>query len=231
MIILLMFISALALFACVMFINGRRSRIISTTIFAILFVVSTALMTMNYSHHFGMRKVTTHTSQTIYSAAGNLPLAIYKPVGISGRDDVLVYKTNPEQKNPLHTQANEYTHSKMKFTNRVKPQLTTTETRWQFKNGFYRVLYLWSGMNGTLVKRTNVIEYPQNYLKVTTDQADQLQKKAKSSGPKLQAQAKQYVTNKVQETISKQPNTSAQQIQQVSQQAEEEFLAQVLKNK
>ena len=45
MIIVLMFGSALALFACVMFINQRLARIVGTLIFGILFVGSTALMT------------------------------------------------------------------------------------------------------------------------------------------------------------------------------------------
>lgn len=63
MIIILMFISAMALFASVMFINQRTPRIVSTVIFGILFVGSTTLMTLNYSHHFGMRQVTTTTNQ------------------------------------------------------------------------------------------------------------------------------------------------------------------------
>lgn len=61
MIIILMFGSALALFASVMFINQRSVRIVSTLIFGILFVGSTAVMTLNYSQHFGMKQETTVT--------------------------------------------------------------------------------------------------------------------------------------------------------------------------
>ena len=229
MIILLMFGSAIALFASVMFINQRTTRILGTVIFGVLFVGSTALMSLNYSHHFGMHQVTRTTTQKVYSAAGNLPVAIYQPVGTNGRDDVLIYKTSQDQKKPQHTQANEYTTSKMKFTNRSNAVLKTTETRWRFKNNFYKSLYLWSGMDGTLVKRTNVIEYPKVYVKVTTDQAKQLQKSASSNSGQMQSQMKAYVSAQVQAAMVKNPKMSAQQIQQVSQQAEQKLMAQMIR--
>lgn len=230
MIIVLMFDSALALFACVMFINQRLTRIIGTLIFGILFVSSTALMTLNYSQHFGMEKVTTTTHQTIYSAANPLPIAVYQPVGTSGQENVLIYKTNQKQKKATHTQANEYTVSKMKFTNRITPELKTTEMRWQFKNNFYRGLFLWSGMNGTLIKRTNIIEYPHTFVKLTASQAQQLQKRMTGvNNSQIQAQAKSFVSAKVQAAMLKQPNMSAHQINQISQQAEQEFLAQLIR--
>lgn len=230
MIIILMFVVAVALFASVMFINGRTIRVISTAIFSILFVGSTTLMTLNYSHHFGMHQVTTTTKQTVYSAGGKLPLAIYQPVGTSGRDNVLVYKTNLHQAKVHHTQANEYTTSKMKFSNRQLPQLTTTETRWRFKNKFYQGLYMWSGMDGTLVKRTNVINYPQAYVKVTTAQAKQLQANAGKASSAMQGQLQAAVTSKVQAAMAQNPHMSAHQIQQVSQQAEQELLGQLIKS-
>lgn len=230
MIIILMFISAMALFASVMFINHRTPRIVGTVIFGILFVGSTTLMTLNYSHHFGMHQVTTTTSKTVYSAGGKMPLAMYQPVGTSGKDNVLIYKTRLNQSKPQHTQANEYTTSKMKFSNRQEPQLTTTETRWRFNNKFYKVLYMWSGMDGTLVERTNVINYPQSYVKVTTSQAKQLQAKAGKASGAMQSQAKTFVTSKVQAAMAKNPQMSAHQIQQVSQQAEQEFMGQMIKS-
>ncbi len=230
MIIVLMFGSALALFACVMFISQRLTRIIGTLIFGILFVSSTALMTLNYSQHLGMGKVTTTTRQTIYSAANPLPIAVYQPVGTSGQENVLIYKTNQKQTKATHTQANEYTVSKMKFTNRITPELKTTETRWQFKNNFYRGLFLWSGMNGTLIKRTNIIEYPHTFVKLTASQAQQLQKRMTGvNNSQIQAQAKSFVSAKVQAAMLKQPNMSAHQINQISQQAEQEFLAQLIR--
>ena len=229
MVIILTFLGALAFFACMMFIQQKSLRIILATLTGIIFVGSTLLMTLNYSHHFGMQKVTTTTTKRIYSASNSsMPLAIYQPVGKGGRDDVYIYNTKVKQKTPNHTQANEYTTSRIKWTNGSTPQLVTTETRWQYRNDFYKVLYAWSGMNNTLVKRTNVLEYPRMYVKLTTSQADKLARVAKSAtGTKLQAQVAEqgraFVISKVQAAMAKNPNMTAKQIQEVSAQAEQQL--------
>lgn len=90
---------------------------------------------------------------------------------------------------------------------------------------------MWSGMDGTLVKRTNVINYPKSYVKVTTQQAKKLQRltSGKTGSSQIQGQARSYVTAKVQAAMAKQPNMTAKQIQQVSQQAEQEFMGQMIK--
>lgn len=232
MIIACMFLGAIAFFVCVMLINNRRVRIITSTIFGIIFVASTLLMTLNYSHHFGMKQVTTTHSQQVYSASNSsMPLALYKKIGTNGRDNVLIYNTKPRQKTPHHTQANEFTTSKMKFTKRSTPRLTTTETRWEFKNDFYKFLYLGSGMGGTLIKRTNVIEYPQTYVKLTVEQADQLKKKANGTANQaaMESQAKAYVTSKVQAAMAKDPTMTMQEVQTVTTQATEEFQGQLVR--
>ena len=80
MVIILTFLGALAFFACMMFIQQKSLRIILATLTGIIFVGSTLLMTLNYSHHFGMQKVTTTTTKRIYSASNSsMPLAIYQP--------------------------------------------------------------------------------------------------------------------------------------------------------
>ena len=235
MVIILTFLGAIAFFACMMFTQQKVLRIILTTLTGIIFVGSTTLMTLNYSHHFGMHKVTTTSTKRIYSASNSsMPLALYQPVGKSGQDNVYIYNTKPKQKTPQHTQANEYTFSRIKWTQDDTPQLITTEVRWKYKNNFYRTLYAWSGMDNTLVKRTNVLEYPQTYIKLTTSQAKQLSKVANSAaGKQLQAQAAEqgraFVTSKVQAAIAKNPHMTAKQIQKVSAQAEQEFQAQSVK--
>lgn len=168
MIILIMFGAAIAMFASIMFIEVKTPQLILATLCGLLFVGATFVMTLNYSHHFGMHKVTTTTSRTIYSASNStMPLALYQPVGTSGQDNVYVYNVKPRQKTANHTQADEYTTSKIKWTNETTPKLVTTETRWRYNNNFFAVLYMWSGMDGNLVKRTNTLEYPRTYVKIT----------------------------------------------------------------
>ncbi|MDD6432433.1 MAG: DUF4811 domain-containing protein [Lactobacillaceae bacterium] len=234
MVIILTFLGAILFFLSVMFIQQRTWRIILVTITGLIFVGSTALMTLNYSHHFGMHKVTTTTTRRIYPVNSQMPLALYQPVGTSGKDNVYIYKTSPSQAKPQHTQANEYTHSQLKWKQTGDPQLVTTTTRWRYKSNFYKFLYAWSGMDGTLVKRTNTLEYPRTYVLLTTKQAKQLQAKAKSAGgQQAQAAARQqgqsYVTGRVQAAMAKNPHMTAAQIQAVSQQAEQEFQAKMVR--
>lgn len=234
MVIILTFLGAICFFLCMMFISQRQLRAILATVAGIIFIGSTALMTLNYSHHLGMHKVTTTQTQQIYSAADPMPVAIYQPVGTNGKDNVYIYKTSKKQAKPSHTQANEYTHSKIKFTNRTTAQLVTTETRWQYKNDFYKFLFAWSGMDGSLVKRTNTLEYPKAYVKLTTQQAQKLAKLAKSATAKNtqaagQQQAKSYVAGKVQAALTKNPHMTATQIQRVTEQAQLEFQSQMIK--
>lgn len=235
MVIILMFLGAIAFFACRMFIKNNSLSKTLSIIMAIVFAGSTLLMTLNYSHHFGMHKVTTTTTKQIYSASNSsLPLALYQPVGTSGRDDVYIYNVKKVQKKPNHTQANEYTTSKIKWTNTGKVQLRTTETRWRFKNNGYKILYMWSGMDGTLVKRINVLEYPKQYVKITTSQAKKLTKIQKTTnGGQKQAQVKQqgaaYVTSRVQAATAKNPHMTPEQIQSVSNKAQQEFQGKIVR--
>lgn len=50
-----------------------------------------------------------------------------------------------------------------------------------------------------------------------------------ANNSQIQAQTKSFVSAKVQAAMVKQPNMSAHQIQQLSQQAEQEFLAQLIR--
>lgn len=223
------------MFASIMFIERRVPQLILATLCGLLFVGSTLVMTLNYSHHFGMHQVTTTTRKPIYSASNStMPLALYQPVGTSGQDNVYIYNVKPRQKTANHTQADEYTTSKIKWTNETTPKLVTTETRWRYNNNFFTVLYMWSGMDGTLVKRTNTLEYPRTYVKITVKQANRLKKLAQSPAVKqaqarAQQQGKTAVASTVQAALAKNPHMTAQQIQQVSQQAEQQLQGQMVK--
>lgn len=235
MVIILTFLGAVGFFASIMFIHQGLWRTILATVTGIIFVGATLLMTLNYSQHFGMHQVTTTRSQRIYSASNSpLPLAIYQRVGTSGKDDVYIYNTKPKQAQPEHTQADEFTHSRVKWVKSANPRLVTTTTRWQYDNNFYKLLYAWSGMDGTLVRRTNTLEYPRTYVLLTTKQAQQLRAKAKSAaGQQAQQAARQqgrtYVTSRVQRAMAKNPHMTAAQIRAVSQHAEQEYQARLVR--
>lgn len=174
MMIVLVFASAIAVFLASMF--SHRWRSVWLTLAGIVFVLSVGIVTLNYSHHFGMKKVTTTSSKVIYSATSKqaLPVILYQPVGTSGKDDVYLYNQQPNQKQPSHTQASEQTQNQLRRVNGDQVRLVTKETHWQYANGWSRLLFAGSGMDNKLVKRVNTFYYPSYYVKVSTKQIKQL---------------------------------------------------------
>ena len=174
MMIVLVFASAIAVFLASMF--SHRWRSVWLALAGIVFVLSVGIVTLNYSHHFGMKQVTTTSSKVIYSATSKqaLPVILYQPVGTSGKDDVYLYNQQPNQKQPSHTQANEQTQNQLHKVNGDQVRLVTKETRWQYANGWSRLLFAGSGMDNKLVKRVNTFYYPSYYVKVSTKQMKQL---------------------------------------------------------
>lgn len=177
MIVFLTFLFAIGLFLAVMF--SRQKWLMA--VMGLLFVLCTTVTTLNYSQHYGMEKQTSTKVQKIYPVTGKLPIILYQPVGTSGRDDVYIYKTRQNQPKPQHTQANELTHSQVKYTNQAQARLVTKETRWRFKNSFYRHLFMGAGLDGKLVSRHNTLYYPKGYVKVSVKQMKKLQAAMKSS--------------------------------------------------
>lgn len=223
MLIYIAFLMAVGLYLCSMFL--KKSRRIGMITFGILFVLCTIGVTANYSHHWGMKKVTITKSRQIYSATGqNLPINLYQPVGTSGKDNVFIYKTSPNQKHPHHTQANELTSSTSKETSGVHAHLVTKETRWQYRNSLYRFLFIGTGMDNKLVHRTNTLYYPKGYVKLTTKQARQLRTCMANQG----ATAQQEATAAVQQRVAAAHSQDPQKIKQITQQAQIEVQGQLI---
>ena len=196
MITIIMFLGAIAFFAAIMFSPSNRTRWLLGMISGLIFVGSTLMITANFHEHWGMKQVTTTKTQKIYST-------LYQPVGTSGKDNVYIYQTKPRQKTPQHTQANEFTTNRLVWTDSDQATLTVKETRWRFKNDFYKVLFAGSKMDGKLVSRTNTFRYPKTFVKISVKQAQALKKQAQAlkspaTQAQLKAQAAAYVTAKVQ---------------------------------
>lgn len=234
MITIIMFIGAIAFFVSIMFAPNMRTRWILGLITGLIFVGSTVMITANFHEHWGMKQVTTTKTQKIYSTSSQMQLALYQPVGTSGKDNVYIYQTKPRQKTPQHTQANEFTTNRLVWTDSDQATLTVKETRWRFKNDFYKVLFAGSKMDGNLVSRTNTFRYPKTFVKISVKQAQALKKQAQAlkspaAQAQLKAQAAAYVTARVQAAKQQNPNLTEAQLQKLTQQAQQEYQAQMIK--
>lgn len=234
MITVIMFIGAIAFFVSIMFAPNMRTRWIPGLITGLIFVGSTVIITANFHEHWGMKQVTTTKTQKIYSTSSQMQLALYQQVGTSGKDNVYVYQTKPRQKTPQHTQANEFTTNRLVWTDSDQATLTFKETRWRFKNDFYKVLFAGSKMDGHLISRTNTFRYPKTFVKISVKQAQALKKQAQAlKSPTAQAQLKTqaaaYVTAKIQAAKQQNPDLTEAQLQKLTQQAQQEYQAQMIK--
>lgn len=234
MITIIMFLGAIVFFAAIMFSPSNRTRWLLGMIFGLIFVGSTLMITANFHEHWGMKQVTTTKTQKIYSTSSQMQLALYQPVGTSGKDNVYIYQTKPRQKTPQHTQANEFTTNRLVWTDSDQATLTVKETRWRFKNDFYKVLFAGSKMDGNLVSRTNTFRYPKTFVKISVKQAQALKKQAQAlKFPAVQAQLKTqaaaYVTARVQAAKQQNPDLTEAQLQKLTQQAQQEYQAQMIK--
>ncbi|SDN70349.1 DUF4811 domain-containing protein [Limosilactobacillus mucosae] len=233
MITIIMFLGAIAFFAAIMFSPSNRTRWLLGMISGLIFVGSTLMITANFHEHWGMKQVTTTKTQKIYSTSSQMQLALYQPVGTSGKDNVYIYQTKPRQKTPQHTQANEFTTNRLVWTDSDQATLTVKETRWRFKNDFYKVLFAGSKMDRNLVSRTNTFRYPKTFVKISVKQAQALKKQAQTlkspaTQAQLKAQAAAYVTAKVQAAKQQNPNLTEAQLQKLAQQAQQEYQAQMI---
>lgn len=234
MITVIMFIGAIAFFVSIMFAPNMRTRWILGLITGLIFVGSTVIITANFHDHWGMKRITTTKTQKIYSASSQIQLILYQPVGTSGKDNVYIYQTKPRQKTPQHTQANEFTTNRLVWTDSDQATLTVKETRWRFKNDFYKVLFAGSKMDGKLVSRTNTFRYPKTFVKISVKQAQALKKQAQAlkspaTQAQLKAQAAAYVTAKVQAAKQQNPDLTEAQLQKLTEQAQQEYQAQMIK--
>ncbi|PWJ46158.1 uncharacterized protein DUF4811 [Limosilactobacillus mucosae] len=234
MITVIMFIGAIAFFVSIMFAPNMRTRWILGLITGLIFVGSTVIITANFHDHWGMKRITTTKTQKIYSASSQMQLILYQPVGTSGKNNVYIYQTKPRQKTPQHTQANEFTTNRLVWTDSDQATLTVKETRWRFKNDFYKVLFAGSKMDGKLVSRTNTFRYPKTFVKISVKQAQALKKQAQAlkspaTQAQLKAQAAAYVTAKVQAAKQQNPDLTEAQLQKLTEQAQQEYQAQMIK--
>ncbi|MDT9619413.1 DUF4811 domain-containing protein [Lactobacillus jensenii] len=128
-------------------------------------------MMANENAHFGMEAKTTNKQVTIKPTAsvGQLNLLVYKQVGNKGPK---VYIYNGKKK---HTQVNTKTINKVK-TGYTTATLVTQETRYHFKNKFYKLLFGFLGKENQLKQRVNTFEVPNTWKVLSTSQVTKLKK-------------------------------------------------------
>lgn len=100
MILVLLVVSAVALFLSFIYVHQNTLRISLSVIFAALLVTSIVFVSKNDGQHYGMVKTTTTTTQALKSAGSSkqLDLLLYQSVGTADKHRVYIYKKTTNQK-------------------------------------------------------------------------------------------------------------------------------------
>lgn len=217
MIFVITIISVIALALTNIFAKKAWQTILSV-IFAAIFLVSLGFITANDHYHYGMKKVTETTTQTLTSTANNkdMSMLLYQPLG-NGTEKVYLYKTNESQKKPKTTGTNHVTNIVKK--NQTKSQLETKKTYWIYKNAATKFWFKFTSKNHQLIKEKNIFNVQKDWLVLSTEQAKKLAKLVQENKATMQSEAKTFVQNKVKAAIMQNPTMDQAAQQKIIQQA------------
>lgn len=200
-IIIVIVLTALAFWSW-MFIKNNITRWIIGGASLLLLALSILGLTLHFSNNWGMKKVTTTTTQQIYTAgeiSAPYGMLIKAEIGKNTNNYVLVYRNNENDKKPTTNFMPDEKHiteavkksATYKLVNSDKAQVVTTKTTRQFSSNFMKFLFGVGGEQNELVKKRSVVEVPRDtWLVLTEQQVIKLQKEA----PVLQAQMQTWLS-------------------------------------
>ncbi|MCD5001977.1 DUF4811 domain-containing protein [Enterococcus saccharolyticus] len=210
MIIFLLILSVIAFAATFVFAKKSWQTGLSI-VCGCIFVGSIVLMTLNFTNHFGMKKVTETATVELDSSADiqGVDILLYQPLG--EEEKVYVYQATTN-KDATTTEA-EHTVNHIEQGS-DKATLDITTSYWDYKDSFYQLLFGITKGDGELIEITNDFHLPDSWEVVSVDQIKALQTVAKEHEAELETEAGQYIQEKMK---ASQPMDEAQQKKAIQQ--------------
>ncbi|KRL65625.1 DUF4811 domain-containing protein [Companilactobacillus versmoldensis] len=226
-------LAALAYF-CAVFVKNKRVGYSFTTVFIVLLIGATVSLVLNEQNHFGMEKVVSQKTIPIQTVKKGSNLLLYKELGNKGKERVYVYRTPSTEnaKKPNTTKADINVKNKVKVGDYNISKIDQKTTRWEYKNGFYSFLFNLSNNNNEFVSQKNTFKIGQDWLVLTTKQANALNKKLKDKSVKAQMQqeGEAYVKKVVAQEMQANPSMSSAQQKKVVSEAQNAYKLQAVKD-
>lgn len=221
MIFAITIISVLA-FALINIFAKKTWQTFLSIIFAGIFLISLGFITANDHYHYGMKKVTETTTQTLTSTADNkdMKMLLYQPLG-NGTEKIYLYKTNESQKKPKTTGTDHVSNRVKK--NQEKTQLVTAKTYWVYKNEIAKFWFGLSSKNHQLINEKNTFNVQKDWFVLSTDQAKELAKLVTKNKTSMQNDAKKFVQEKIEAAMIQNPSMDQATQQKIIQQATKEY--------
>lgn len=226
MIFAITIISVLA-FALTNIFAKKTWQTIFSILFATIFLVSLGFIIANDHYHFGMKKFTETTTQTLTSTSGskNINMLLYQPLG-NGTEKIYLYKTNEAQKKPKRTGTDHIENVIKK--NQTKTQVQTDKTYWIYNSATARFWFGLSSKNHQLIKEKNTFNIQKDWLVLSTGQAKKLEKLVSENGSSMQNEAKNYIHKKVEAALVQNPTMDQITQQRIIQDATQEYQKQAI---
>ncbi|WP_203619432.1 DUF4811 domain-containing protein [Apilactobacillus nanyangensis] len=218
MILFVLCITAFLFFICFnLLTNHKVLHVITSVVFAVLFILSTFFITINFHDHYGMHKVSYEkTSKLAPVGSNDLPFIIAQAPGTSGKDKVVVYRSDDKATKPTTTSTDKV-ENKIITINSNKAKLVTKTVKYEYNSSANR-LWFRLAQKPTRVKTVNYFYIPKSWMVLNKNQVNELKKMQSSLKPSKEQQAQmkmaaeQYVQAKVKAAMMKNPKmTSAQQ--------------------
>ena len=164
MILFVLCITAFLFFICFnLLTNNKVLHAITSIVFAVLFILSTFFITINFHDHYGMHKVTHETSTNLVSSTDKgMNMLLYQPIGTSGKDKVVIYRTDENATKPSHT-GTDKVENKIITINNAKAKLVTKTVKYEYNSSANR---LWFGLaqKPTREKTINYFYVPKSWM-------------------------------------------------------------------
>ena len=244
MIILVLAVVVVLTFATWAFIKKTPVRLTVGYFMFLVLAATVASVTLSFTNHLGMKKVTKVETHEIFSANPKSPagMLITQRLGTKANNYVLVYSNSADAKKPsTHgvPDKSDIAEALKKSTTYRKADVEkatakVTTTRWEWKNGFYRVMFGIGGQGGAIAKQRTMVTVPKDtWVVVTAAQAKELAAKQKNAGSPAaqaaqQAAMKQAVMAKVQAYMKAHPTATPAQIQTYTHTATAEIAAEAM---
>ncbi|VDG20407.1 hypothetical protein MUDAN_BIHEEGNE_02016 [Lactiplantibacillus mudanjiangensis] len=219
------------------------TRIIAGSFGLVLTLGVVIMLTLNFTHHWGMQKVTTTTTKRIYTAgqtSSPAGILVVKPLGTAKDTYIMVYRHKPTQKqatahfvpntkqlvNAAKTTA-VYHYASVKHAT-----ITTKTTRWQWRSKNFKRLLNVGDQSGELVQKQATVKLPKKtWIALTATQIKRVQKSQKStpSSTASQAALKQVLTKKVAQYMKEHPTATTTQLKAYQQELTAELAIKSIK--
>lgn len=227
MILFILIISVVGFAICNVFAKNIFQKILAILL-GLVFLASLALITLNVTNHFGMKKEATVTSEALVSSATSkdFDVLLYQPLG-NGKEKVYLYRTNEEQKKPTATKT-EQTSYTVKQTQTSHAKVTIKKYVWVYKNKFYELLFGITDNNHEYIKQHYTFEIPKSWPVLSVNQAKAFAKLMKENAEKMKNDAQVYVKEQVMNAMKENPMLDDTQKQTIVQNAQKQYQAKMM---